>query len=293
MATILVIDGSPIAYQQFNAVGHLRTSTGEKTGLRFGFLRAIRSYAKKFDADRVVICWDVRGKVLKALDMPEYKANRVMTDEKKEMYGQFDALKELIALTGWTQVEEPGYEADDLIGFVTKRMVEKGHNVVIVSIDNDLLQLLGLGPKVQYYVPGKNARLKTEEDVILNYGVPPWALVYLRAAAGDPSDNISGVAGLKGYLVEIARRFCTMSRTEPLHEVEEKMQAWCQTDWHRLPDVFKAWKKNLDVMRLQCPPQMQILKGKGNREALGLKFKELEFHSLLGKTDEFMLGKEN
>ena len=115
METILLVDASPLVYSNFDKIGHLSTSTGEPTGLRYGFMRSVRSYAERTSATKVVICFDTLGTPIKASNVPEYKLNRETTPTKQKMYNQVPALKEMIRLTWYSQAEAPGYEADDLI----------------------------------------------------------------------------------------------------------------------------------------------------------------------------------
>ena len=130
----LLIDASPLIYAAWNSVGKLAVQSGphkgELTGLRFQCVRSIRAYARDTGANKVVICYDTPHPVKKAEGRAEYKSNRTMTDDKRQMYEHVPALKEMISHTWWTQVEAPGYEADDLIGFFTTTLHRQGQEVI-------------------------------------------------------------------------------------------------------------------------------------------------------------------
>lgn len=276
MARFLVVDASPLIYSNYNSVGHLSTSTGEPTGLRFGFIRSVRSYKERMKADKVVVCWDVQGEVLKAKDQDHYKSNRVFTDEKAKMYSQVPALKQMISLTCWTQVHAEGYEADDVIGTVTRKIQSQRHETVIVTTDNDMLQLVG--PGVTVFSPGGKGQLKDEEFVMGEFGVPPAILLPYRAAIGDDSDNCKGIvtASRQGMVRDWIRGCLTQE--EAVAEIREKIQGMVEE---------MVFDNNLHVMKLWDPGEsMVIKKGESNAKGLADLFTALEFKSMMKFVEE-------
>jgi len=295
MSNVLVVDGSVIIYKQFSKVGHLSTTTGIPTGLRYGFTRAIRSYKEKFKCSTVVIAWDTGAPIKKADEvdfLDEYKANRPTSESKQKMYGQLQDLKELIKLTSWSQVEEDGYEADDLIATVTRKLVEKDHRVTVVSTDNDMCQLIS--DKVSVFAPGKDPVVKNAVWVQKNFGVIPEMLLYYRAAAGDVSDNIPGVGWSKSVLESYAQMLLTASATlkDPtLMGSPEAMEGLAWVAAVTLDGQFKSerestWRKNITMMRLTPPESMTITKGAKDQKALQELFVKLEFRTLMDKIPE-------
>lgn len=285
----MVVDGSPVAYQQFSSVGHLSTKSGIPTGLRFGFMRAIRSYEKKLAIDKVVICWDTKGPIIKAEGRGEYKANRVPTAEKQKLYDQLPDLQAMISLTHWSQAWADGYEADDVVGALARKLESQGHEVIVVTTDNDMTQLMT--EKVQIYVPGKNARIKTREEVVQQFGVGPEVLLYWRAARGDASDNLAGIkVGNFQELLKKALTGCFGPLVGYRHGPRE-MEAVVQWVRKSAGDaVAEEYSKNLKVMSLVSPEKLSIQKGQRSREELLQLFEALEFKSLVGRIEEFMGG---
>lgn len=286
MAKVLVVDGSPIAYQQFSAIGHLSTKSGEPTGLRFGFMRAIRSYVTKFSADRVVVCWDTPAPINKAEGVESYKANRVTTPEKQKMYAQIEALREMIGLTSWTQAWADGYEADDVVGTVARKLAVQGNQVIVATTDNDMAQLIR--DSIQMFVPGKNARIKTSDEVFREFGVRPEVLVYWRAAQGDVSDNIQGISG--ACLKQIGDKFQRFLAKVggPGVQVEEVVMGWIRA--HAWEADSLKYAENLNLMKLHSPAAVMVRKGTRDRVGLLTLFERLEFKSLLAKVDDFTGG---
>jgi len=191
---VLLVDASPLIYANFDALNHLSSRvTGESTGLRYGFTRSVRSYESRLEVDKTIICFDLMGPVRKAEGITEYKSDRIWTAKKQEMYDQVPDLRELLSLTKWTQVEAEGYEADDVIGTLARKLAEKDADIFIVSPDRDLWQLVT--DRVVIFNP--KAKIKKEwfigqDDVERHFGVPPDILLHLKALTGDKSDNLSG-----------------------------------------------------------------------------------------------------
>lgn len=292
MDHILLIDAAPLIYASFNSVGHLKASTGEPTGLRYGFTRAVRSYQEKLRADLVVIAHDLPGPVEKAQHLPHYKSNRTLTPEKVDMYSQVPALRELLDLTCWTQLEAPGYEADDLIGAVARAKGQRGHRVTIVSPDNDLLQLVN--ENVHVFRPGSakkhtKDRLLKEDDVFATFGVHPEYLCIYRSIVGDQSDNLPGLA-LRGIEKHELQEFLNRQgrSTKPMTP-DQFFEALCgATVLHSLLGVTadERIRANFLAMSLPTPPNLIVKKGKKDREGLAALFRKLEFNSMSKYLDQ-------
>lgn len=287
MSTVLLVDASPLIYAVYNAMGHFQTKAGEPTGLRFGFLRSIRSYADKVKPDKVVICFDSPGPVVKAEGIETYKANRVMTPEKVKMYEQVPALRELLALTKYTQVDAPGYEADDIIGSLARRLMGQGHDVYVVSPDNDLCQLV-MFPKVKLWMPPKGkekAWLKDHNWVCDQFQVQPNALLLWRAIEGDTSDNLEGLSLLTANTKEQFK--ARLRELAAIHQ-DRALTPDDLTSLQLSDGATKMVRVNYEVMKLVDPPVLGITKGIRDSEKLGQAFEALEMRSMLKHLPEFV-----
>ena len=122
---------------------------------------------------------------------PEYKANRLKVPE--ELLAQIPMVKEVIDALGVPRIEVPGAEADDIIGTLSRLAEEKGMDVIIVSSDKDLYQLVSEKVRIRDSLKEKTVG---EDEVRETFGVGPGQVADLLALAGDPSDNIPGVPGI-------------------------------------------------------------------------------------------------
>lgn len=298
MERILIVDASPLIYAVYDTQGHLATKAGVPTGLRYGFLRSVRSYSEKVKADKIVIVFDTKAPVVKSEGREaEYKANRTWTESKATMYSQVPDLKQMLALTKWTSMEADGYEADDLIGALARAKSQRGDVCIIVSPDNDLAQLLS--ERVQIFVPGKSREktkdhYKTPEDVFRDFGVWPEQLLVYRAICGDVSDNIAGIGLEKSQCAQIANAFVRLPRkllsAEAFFEVvvpllsEELQRVFAQGTPFRY-----AFDQNYHLMSLHRPPNelLKVTKGAADPQAMEDLFKSLEFNSMFKFIGEY------
>lgn len=279
----LVVDASIIIYSIYNTIGHLSTKAGEPTGLRYGFLRAMRAHQRAEKADRVVICFDSEGPVVKASEIENYKANRSWDGSKQDMYDQVPALKHMLELTQYDQVEARGYEADDCIAHVTARVLAHSPNnqVCILSSDNDLCQLIG--PRCYAKDPGTKA-IKNEQWVMDHFSVWPAQLLMLRAALGDVSDNLRGaLAGrmrkeLLQVLLTLPRYPQTPITADMIERAARALGLKDLREEFEDPEFRENLHKNLKVMALHLPPNIQVTKGIGDRPALEALFTQMEFN---------------
>jgi len=214
---ILMVDVSPLAYSTWDKVGHLGIDGPEgwiSTGLRYGVIRSVRSWANRCSATRVVLVYDSPRATQVRRDehnMPMYKSNRPWTNAKEEMYSQIPELKQMIELTNYIQMESEGFEADEIICQMARLQSMKGHTVVIASPDHDLYQAIDDRRKVlcfNHRGKGKKAFI-TEEVARETTGVWPRHLCYFKAIVGDTSDNIAGVVKGKANVQDVAKGLTT------------------------------------------------------------------------------------
>lgn len=300
---VLIVDVAPLLYQIHNtAVGKFSIQAGprkgELTGIRYGLLRNIAAYKRELEAHKVVLAWDCVGTPLKAevlgpKVMSTYKAGRPAAP--KGMYGQVPAAKELIGLTSWTQVEADGYEADDICGTVARKLEGDGHEVYVVSTDNDFCQCVSENVKI--YVPGTKGRgrgIKSQIEAMEtndhikdigwvknNFGVHPKALLAYRAFAGDVSDNIAGVIDTKAQpgLAAMLNTIFTINKN--LDNPADVCTELRKHGWTTItPENAAMFALNWHLMALAAPPKLTIKKGTADAQALNEQLKALEFKSL-------------
>lgn len=277
MATILLVDASPLIYANFNSVGHFSTKAGEPTGLRYGFARSVRSYTEKVGADKVCIAFDRPGPIHKAAGVEEYKSDRVATPEKQTMWDQIPALREMIGLTRWAQAEAEGFEADDIIGHLARAFAQQDHSVYIITTDNDLVQLVS--SKIKIWMPPKAKAKAWFKDAAFcreRFGVYPHALLHYRAVVGDKSDNISGT-GSGGQFEKRWQENCNSLEDGRKTTPDEFLAKF------PMPALDEAkYRQNYNLMSLHDPgAAMVIQRGAKDAAALAALFEKLEMKSML------------
>jgi len=191
MASLYLIDGHNVLYRTFFGVPRLTAPDGTPTNVVLGVARILLKILREERPDAVVAVFDSREPTPRHALYPDYKANRLKTPE--DLAAQIPVVDEMIDALGVCRLSVAGAEADDIIGTLARRAEERGIDVVIVSSDKDLYQLVSPRVKVR---DGLKEHTVGEAQVREVFGVPPGKVADLLALAGDPSDNIPGVPGI-------------------------------------------------------------------------------------------------
>lgn len=284
---ILIIDAMPLVYQTWATVGHFSTKSGISSGLRYGFIRSVRSWANKFKAEKVVICWDVQGPVLKAAGFElTYKANRQMTPDKQKMYDQIPDLKVMLAKTKYSQIEAKGYEADDLCATVARYyQKEQGKESVIATPDFDVQSAIDEMTSV-FYTGRPEKRLWTLPQFTAHYGFHPSRVPVFKALFGDKSDAVEGAVK---ETVASTEAFCSLATIYPGFRSVEFFDVFFKT-WVVAPQSQELARRTLALVELVDVPRDSWVVQKGQRDTEGLTelFKTLEFASLMKFIPDFV-----
>ncbi len=188
---MLLIDGSAFLYRSFYALPPMTTAQGQQTNAIKGTLNILLKLRKDFSQRTHIVVFDAPGKTFRDAWFPEYKANRKkMPAELRE---QIEPLQKIITAMGFPSVVLPGVEADDVIATLARESASKGEDVLIVSNDKDLAQLVT--DKIHLYDAHKHKTID-EEGVVQKYGVHPDQVIDYLSLVGDSSDNIPGVPGI-------------------------------------------------------------------------------------------------
>jgi len=188
---LCLIDAHSIIYRAFHALPELATSEGFPTGAVYGFVRMLVRVLKEKRPDRTAVVFDAKGPNFRHQLDPDYKANRPPMDPA--LAKQMDTIKKIVHALGLPAFEREGFEADDIIATLTRQAHGAGYEVMIVSGDKDLFQLLEEGVVMWDTMRDKVHDASSVEEA---YGVGPKRLADLFGLAGDSSDNIPGVPGI-------------------------------------------------------------------------------------------------
>ena len=189
---VVLIDGSSMIYRAFYAIpSSFQTSGGLPTNATYGFALMFRKILAGRAPALGAVVFDAPGKTFRDEKYPAYKAQRPRMPS--ELKAQLPWIDRVVATHDFPSVRVEGYEADDVIGTLTKRALALGHEVHIISADKDFAQLIG--PDVRMIDTMRDITYDAEL-VKKKWGVPPAQIVDLLALTGDKVDNVPGVAGI-------------------------------------------------------------------------------------------------
>ena len=193
---LLLIDGNALLHRCFHAMPPtIHTSKGELTNAAFGFTNTVVNLLDKWKPTHVVCTFDSPEKTFRHEQFAEYKATRMIPPPG--LYEQLPRVQALLSALGIVHIAAPGYESDDLIGTFSRLAEEKGLASMIVSSDNDFVQLIS--PLTSFLSTAKGmakAEVLTPEKVIEKYGLTPNQWIDFKTLRGDPSDNLPGIPGI-------------------------------------------------------------------------------------------------
>ncbi|ACO46469.2 DNA polymerase I [Deinococcus deserti] len=187
--TLVLIDGHALAFRSYFALPPLTNSRGEATNAILGFLRMTLRLAKQ-RSNQVIVVFDPPVKTFRHEQFDGYKSGRAETPA--DLPAQINRIRAIVDALGFPRLEEPGYEADDVIASLTRKAEGSGMQVRIVTSDRDAYQLLDDHVKVI----ANDFSLIGPDQVFEKYGVTVRQWVDYRALTGDASDNIPGAKGI-------------------------------------------------------------------------------------------------
>ncbi|MGN0526072.1 MAG: DNA polymerase I [Acutalibacteraceae bacterium] len=193
---LLVVDGNSILNRAFYGIRLLTTKDGKYTNGIFGFMNIFLHLLEEYKPDNVAVAFDVKHPTFRHKMYKEYKGTR--KPAQPELIEQFAPLKELLTYLGYTVIEKPGFEADDILGTLSSAL-SKDDFCYIATGDRDSLQLVRENVNVCLATTkmGQSSTVLYDIDKIKeDYGVTPEQLIDIKAIQGDTSDNIPGVAGI-------------------------------------------------------------------------------------------------
>jgi DNA polymerase-1 len=188
---LFLIDGSSYVFRAFYAIGQLSTSKGFPTNAILGFTSMMLKVLREMKPEYIAVVFDTKGPTFRDKIYPDYKANRPGMPEGLEP--QIPHIKRIIEAYNIPVIEKEGYEADDIIGTLAKEVAKEGVDVVIVTGDKDMLQLVSEHIRV---LDTMKDRSFGPREVVERYAVNPEQMTDIMALMGDSIDNIPGVPGI-------------------------------------------------------------------------------------------------
>lgn len=195
MKRLLAVDGTALGFRAFFSVRGLTDGKGRPSGALHGFGSALLKALADHPAQAVAVAWDTAQPTFRHALSSDYKANREDLDQ--DLAQQFPWMRELVALLGLRSLEQPGFEADDLIASLAAAAERAGWEARLFTSDKDLAQVVSA--RVAQCPPGKAdapPEILGPREIEAKYGVPPERMAEWQAMVGDGSDNVKGVPGV-------------------------------------------------------------------------------------------------
>ncbi len=191
MDPLYIVDGSGYIFRAYYAIPHLSNSEGFPTNALHGFSKMLKKLLVDVNARFIAVTFDTGKPTFRHEMYTEYKANRGACPE--DLIPQMPYFRKIVEAFGIASLEKAGFEADDIIGTLVERFKSDEREIVVVSGDKDLTQLVA--PGICVWDAMRDIRYTTEK-VEEKFGVRPDQIVDYLALRGDSSDNIPGVKGV-------------------------------------------------------------------------------------------------
>ncbi len=285
---VIIIDGNSLVNRAYYAMQRpMITKEGMYTQGIYGFLNMLEKIKKDYKPQYIIVTFDVKAPTFRHEQYEQYKAGRKKMPLELAM--QIPLLKEILDAMNIRRVELEGFEADDLIGTISKKAEDEGKKTLIITGDKDALQLASKKTQVLITKKGISQFALYDENAFLNeYGFPVTSFIDYKAIVGDKSDNIPGVAGIgdkgatklicdyktleniyknieevepkgiKNKLIEnetaayMSKRLATINKNVPI-DIDFEDCKLTEPDYKKLVELYKKLEFNNFLKKLDIP----------------------------------------
>ncbi|MED0669188.1 5'-3' exonuclease H3TH domain-containing protein [Aneurinibacillus aneurinilyticus] len=284
---IMLVDGMSLLFRGYYALvnrGPMYAKNGYPTNAIYGFMQYFFDAIGTFAPTHIICCWDMGAKTFRNEKFPDYKANR--GEAPDDLLPQFELVKEMVEALGVRNIGVPGYEADDIIGSLSRTFAKEAQ-IIILTGDHDALQLIEENVHVAIMKKGlSNYKVYTLDVLHAEKGLSPIQMIDVKGLMGDASDNYPGVKGIgEKTAIKLITEYETI---ENLLANVDKLT----------PALRKKITENIDMLHLSrelatiaCDVQHEMtLDGCAwciDMEHAHQKFAEYEIHRLLNRLVEY------
>lgn len=288
MSKLLLIDGNSILNRGFHGLPLLTTKDGIFTNAVLGFLNIMLKTVDEEKPEKILVAFDVKAPTFRHKQYEAYKGTRKpMADELRS---QVPLIKEVLDAMNISRIEMPGFEADDILGTMSRIGEKAGYDVTVFTGDRDLLQVATDSIKVRIPKSGKGQTWVEDyfaKDVIEKYGVDPVVFIDMKGLMGDSSDNIPGVPKVGEKTASTLLQ--TYGSMDGLYEHIDELKP-SKTKDNLIEFKDQAYlSKDLATIKLDVPMEISIddinTPDMFNQNSYEL-FKKLEFKGMLGRFSE-------
>ncbi len=281
MNTLLLADGNAIMHRAYHALPPFKTKQGLPTNALFGFISILNKIATDFHPFYLIVCFDTPIPTFRKKMFKNYQSHRPKMEDA--LSRQFPLVKEALDSAEVVHLEKEGYEADDIIGTISRVYDKNGDRVVILSGDKDILQLVN--DKVYVVTPelgfGKQ-KIYNPEEVQKRFGVTPKQIPDFKALMGDQSDNYKGAKGIgPKTAAKLLQQFASIDGIfKHLHEIPEKTRKMLEE--HK-DNVLLSHKLATILTDVDVEYNIKSSKFNGFNENLKEFLKKYEMYSLANR----------
>jgi len=283
MKKLVLVDGSGIAYRAFFALPPLNNDKGIYTNAVYGFTTMLLKIIETEQPTHLLVAFDAGKTTFRHETFKEYKGTRQKTPP--ELSEQFPLIREMLDLMGIKRYEKDLYEADDIIGTLSKVAQNEGWLTKIVTGDKDLLQLVDENVTVSLTRKGITDMDDYDAAKVLErYEIEPIRIIDLKGFMGDSSDNIPGVPGVgEKTAIKLLKQYGSLEAVyEDLDAISgKKLKEKLETNHDQA-----VMSKQLATIDLHAPVDIELdhlVYQQSFSQELGDWFKELGFSSLLNR----------
>src|SRR6476646_9433539 len=282
MDRLMLLDGNGLIYRGYFALPPLTTSKGELVNAVFGFCSIVLRGIQDIRPDYVAVAFDLQGPTFRHEQYAEYKATRQrMPDDLRD---QFPKVREVVKALRIPVYELAGFEADDVIGTITKQLDGRDDlETTIVTVDLDMLQLVTPRVRLMTTRSGvENTVIYDVDRIDERFGLRPDQMIDYKALKGDPTDNIPGVPGVgEKTAAKLIREFGTLDGL--LARLDEVTPAKLGDKLREHVDQIRMGKDLSTIVR-DLPIQIDLTAarlGDYDRDTVVRLFREYEFRTLI------------
>lgn len=224
---LFLIDGSSYIYRAFFALPHMSNSRGMPTNAAYGFTTMLQKVVREYSPDLIAVTFDAKGPTFRHEMYVDYKANRPAMPDN--LQPQIPYIHRIVEAFNMPCLMEGGVEADDIIGTLAVKGEAKGYEVVIVTGDKDMMQLVT--PSVSMLDTMKD-KTTGPDEVVERFGVGPEHVIDVMGLMGDSADNIPGVPGVgEKTAVKLLSEYSTLEKLyEAIDSIKGKLKEKLETN---------------------------------------------------------------
>lgn len=281
---ILLIDGNAFCYRAFYAIRSLSTSSGEPTNAIYGFMSMLNKIIAKEAPQYLAVAFDLKGPTFRHQRFADYKAHRKPMPD--DLIVQIPIIKEVLKAYNFAIFEQEGYEGDDIIATLAKCLNSSNLEILLVTPDKDMLQLVN--DNIKILNPRKDNGPLGKSWVKERFGVTADKIVEIMALAGDAADNIPGVPGIgEATAIELIKKYGSLEEVLiNVDKIKHKSKANKLREFSEQAKMSKELATlDADIPQLKRKKQSELLTDlkivDPDREKLFKLFKKLEFKALM------------